>query len=71
MRRRQRGLITGLEHRHSCGTCNGTGAQNWVPQPNGTLVDPNSEKCPDVSWGKSADGTPLIVYTCHDGASEE
>ncbi len=27
--------------------CNGTGAQDWVPQSNGSLVTPNSGKCLD------------------------
>ena len=43
-------------------TCNGSGAQNWTPQSDGTLRNPQSGKCLDVSGqqlGRQHLGAPL------------
>ena len=45
-------------------TCNGTGAQNWSAQADGTLRNPQSGKCLDVSGNNSADGTAVHLWTC-------
>jgi hypothetical protein len=44
-------------------TCNGTGAQAWVPQPDGALVNPQSGRClDDTSSGGS--GTQVQIWDC-------
>src|ERR1700733_39047 len=51
-------------------TCNGTGAQVWVPQSNGELVNPQSGKClDDTNWGGS--GTQLQIWACGDGTNQQ
>ena len=52
-------------------TCNGTGAQNWAAQPDGTLRNPQSGRCLDASGGATADGTQLIIYDCTAGANQK
>lgn len=49
-------------------TCTGAAGQKWTVR-NGTLV--NGGKCLDVEGGGSADGTRLILYTCHGGANQQ
>ncbi len=51
-------------------TCNGTGAQNWNPGANGSLVNANSNKCLDVSGNNSADGQVVHLWACHGGANQ-
>ena len=43
--------------------CNGTGAQTWTPQPNGTLVNPQSGKCL-TDTGSGGSGTQTTVDDC-------
>ncbi len=50
--------------------CNGTGAQTWVPQPNGALVNPQSGKCLDDNGSGSA-GTQAIIYDCNGEANQQ
>jgi len=50
-------------------TCAGTGAQNWTAT-NGTLVNQASNKCLDANGASSANGTQLIVWSCHGGANQ-
>jgi hypothetical protein len=45
-------------------TCNGSGAQNWAPNADGTLRNPQSGKCLDVSGNNSADSTVVHLWTC-------
>ncbi|MFH8480509.1 ThuA domain-containing protein [Streptomyces sp. NPDC018055] len=52
-------------------TCNGSAAQKWVPQPDGTLKNPSSGKCLDASGVSSADGTKLHLWTCHTGTNQK
>jgi Ricin-type beta-trefoil lectin domain len=52
-------------------TCNGTGAQNWSAQPDGTVRNPQSGKCLDVSQNSSADGQQIHIWDCHTGANQQ
>ncbi|MEU5674931.1 RICIN domain-containing protein, partial [Micromonospora sp. NPDC047753] len=52
-------------------TCNGTAAQNWVAQADGTLRSPASGKCLDVSGNNSADSTAVHLWTCVSGAANQ
>jgi beta-glucosidase len=44
-------------------TCNGTSAQNWTTESNGTLQALG--KCLDVTGGGTANGTLVDLYTCN------
>ncbi|MFI6025394.1 ThuA domain-containing protein [Amycolatopsis magusensis] len=48
--------------------CNGGGAQNWAAQSDGTLR--SGGKCLDANGGSTADGTQLIIWTCHGGTNQ-
>jgi hypothetical protein len=50
--------------------CNGTGAQRWQAQSNGTLVNPASGKCLDAQNNSSANGTRLQIWQCFAGANQ-
>ncbi|CAL9668766.1 hypothetical protein SUDANB176_07358 [Streptomyces sp. enrichment culture] len=52
-------------------TCNGTGAQQWAPQSDGTVRNPRSAKCLDASGGTWNDGTPVHLWTCHTGPNQK
>ena len=52
-------------------TCNGTGAQNWAAQADGTLRNPQSGKCLDVSGNNSADSTLVHLWTCTGAANQK
>ncbi|MFB9511476.1 RICIN domain-containing protein, partial [Streptomyces aurantiacus] len=52
-------------------TCNGTGAQTWTPQADGTVRNPQSGKCLDASGGTWNDGTPVHLWTCHTNANQK
>ncbi|MER7272788.1 ricin-type beta-trefoil lectin domain protein, partial [Micromonospora carbonacea] len=45
-------------------TCNGSGAQNWSAQADGTLRNPQSGKCLDVSDNSATDGQAVHLWTC-------
>jgi hypothetical protein len=49
--------------------CNGSGAQNWEPQPDGALLNPSSGRCLDDT-GFGAAGTQLELYTCNAGTNQ-
>jgi hypothetical protein len=51
-------------------TCNGTGAQNWTPQANGSLVNPQSSKCLTPQASGTGDGTQLVIFTCNGSANQ-
>ncbi|GAB3444746.1 ThuA domain-containing protein [Actinophytocola sediminis] len=51
-------------------TCTGAGSQNWAQQANGSLVNSGSGKCLDANGGSSANGTQLIIWSCHGGANQ-
>jgi glucosylceramidase len=44
-------------------TCNGTTAQQWTVDPNGTVEA--MDKCLDVVGGGTANGTQVDLYTCN------
>jgi hypothetical protein len=51
-------------------TCNGTGAQVWIPESNKELYNPQSNKClDDTSFGGS--GTQLQIWDCADSANQQ
>ncbi len=45
--------------------CNGVPGQKWVPQSNGSLLNPNSGLCLDDPSGNTTNGTQLQVWTCN------
>ncbi|WNV87399.1 GDSL-type esterase/lipase family protein [Umezawaea sp. Da 62-37] len=52
-------------------SCNGTGAQRWVPDARGGLVNPQSGRCLDLPGGASANGTRLQIYDCNSTAAQQ
>ena len=50
-------------------TCNGTGAQNWEPQPDGALLNPISGRCLDDT-ALGGPGTQVELYTCNGGSNQ-
>jgi glucosylceramidase len=44
-------------------TCNGTSAQQWTVDPNGTVQA--MSKCLDITGGGTANGTLVDLYTCN------
>ncbi|PIM65951.1 glycosyl hydrolase, partial [Streptomyces sp. JV178] len=52
-------------------SCNGGANQDWPTYPGGSLRNPQSGKCLDVSGGGSADGTLVHLWTCHGGANQK
>ncbi|WP_407637393.1 ricin-type beta-trefoil lectin domain protein [Catelliglobosispora koreensis] len=51
--------------------CSGNPAQQFVLSGAGDLVNPQSNKCVDVSGWNSANGTKLIQWECHGGANQK
>jgi Ricin-type beta-trefoil lectin domain/Glycosyl hydrolases family 16 len=50
--------------------CNNTGSQVFIPQSNGELYNPQSNKClDDTSFGGA--GTQLQIWDCTDGANQQ
>jgi hypothetical protein len=43
-------------------TCNGSGSQVWQPQPNGSILNPQSGKVLDALAGGTADGTQIHIW---------
>jgi type 1 glutamine amidotransferase len=50
-------------------TCTGSAAQNWTAQSDGT-VRGSGGKCLDANGGSSANGTQLIIWSCHGGTNQ-
>ncbi|MDQ2813113.1 MAG: ricin-type beta-trefoil lectin domain protein [Actinomycetota bacterium] len=50
--------------------CNGVGGQQWVPQANGSLLNPQSGRCLDDPSGNITNGTPLQIYDCNGNAAQ-
>ena len=50
--------------------CNGSGAQVWQPQSNGSLLNPQSGRCLDSPSGNTANGTRLQIYDCNGTAAQ-
>lgn len=51
--------------------CNGVGGQHWVPQANGSLLNPASNFCLDAPNGASADGTLLRIWQCNGAPAQK
>jgi len=47
-----------------------TGAQTWIPQSNGSLVNPNSGKCLDDT-GFGGSGTQVQIWSCTGGTNQK
>ena len=52
-------------------TCNGTAAQKFTVNPNGTVVSAVSGKCLDVSSNGSANGTHVQLWSCNGSAAQQ
>jgi hypothetical protein len=52
-------------------SCNGTGAQQWRPQSDGALVNPESGKCLDDPGGSTTRGTQLQIHTCNGTSAQK
>jgi beta-glucosidase len=50
-------------------TCNGTNAQQWTVEADGTVQALGS--CLDVQGGKTASGTPVDLYTCNGTGAQQ
>ena len=46
------------------------GAQQWRPQANGSLMNPQSGRCLDLPSGITTDGTDLQIYDCNGAAPQ-
>ncbi len=51
--------------------CNGTGAQQWVAQSDGSLKNPQSGRCMDSPSGATANGTRLQIWDCNGTAAQK
>ena len=52
-------------------TCNGNPAQQFILSGAGDLVNPQANKCVDVSNGNSASGTPLQLWECNGTSAQK
>jgi hypothetical protein len=52
-------------------TCNQTGAQQWIPQSDGALLNPATGKCLDDPASATTDGTQLDLYTCNQTPAQD
>ncbi|WP_405719399.1 ricin-type beta-trefoil lectin domain protein [Streptomyces sp. NBC_01537] len=52
------------------GTGADTAAQRWQTNANGQIVNEETGKCLDVSGWGTADGTPVILWTCGGGTNQ-
>ena len=50
--------------------CNGVGGQQWVPQPNGTLLNPQSGLCLTSPGGSTTNGVVLDIEACTGSAGQ-
>ncbi|WP_310794819.1 arabinofuranosidase catalytic domain-containing protein [Streptomyces sp. TLI_171] len=51
--------------------CNGGGAQKWIQQADGSLLNPQSGRCLDDPNGNSANGTRLQLWDCNGAAAQK
>ncbi len=51
--------------------CNGGGAQKWLQQADGSLLNPQSGRCVDAPNGNSANGTRLQLWDCNGAAAQK
>lgn len=60
-------------------TCNGTGAQTWTLNPNGTITytanggtgDNGSGVCLDIGGDHQSSGSPLFLWNCNGGPTQQ
>ena len=45
--------------------CNGTGAQQWAAQSDGSLRNPQAGRCLDIPNSDLTDGRQLRIWTCN------
>ncbi|MFB9465534.1 ricin-type beta-trefoil lectin domain protein [Streptomyces cinereospinus] len=50
--------------------CNGTWGQRWVPQPDGSLRNPQSGRCLDSPNGSTDNGAALRIWDCNGTAAQ-
>ena len=50
--------------------CNGSWQQVWVHHSNGELVNPHTGKCLTDPWYRTANGTPLVLWSCANTANQ-
>ena len=50
--------------------CNNTGAQVWIPQSNGALYNPQSNRCLDDTGWSTTPGTQLEIWDCTGNANQ-
>ncbi|WP_033256258.1 arabinofuranosidase catalytic domain-containing protein [Kitasatospora phosalacinea] len=51
--------------------CNGGGAQQWIQQANGSLLNPQSGRCLDDPSGSTANGTRLQLWDCNGSTAQK
>jgi hypothetical protein len=51
--------------------CNGTGSQVFIPQSNGSLLNPQSGRCLDVPGATTASGTQVQIYDCNGTSAQK
>ncbi len=51
--------------------CNGTAAQVFIPQPDGSLYNPQSGKCLDDTGWSTTPGTQLQIWDCTGQANQQ
>lgn len=52
-------------------TCNGVNGQKWVPQANGSILNPASGYCLDDPNGITDDGTVLRIWECNSAPAQQ
>ena len=50
--------------------CNGVGGQQWVPQANGSVKNPQSDRCIDSPGGSTTNGARLQIYDCNASGAQ-
>ncbi|MFD2422726.1 arabinofuranosidase catalytic domain-containing protein [Amycolatopsis pigmentata] len=50
--------------------CNSTGAQKWLQQANGSLLNPQSGRCLDSPQGATGNGTRLEIWDCNGSGAQ-
>ena len=51
--------------------CNNTGSQVFIPQSNGSLYNPQSNKCLDVPSGTTQPGTQVQIWDCNGSNAQQ
>jgi len=51
-------------------SCNGSGAQDWIVESNGSLSNAVNGKCISVRNGARADGTPIVLHACNGSRAQ-